>query len=329
MNLGAIKEYLGEDWLQTQACMKNMLASDIDLLNSTNESILSVSGKQMRPVLSLLVARACMAEVGSIPHDCWRYAAASELLHNATLLHDDVADESDQRRGKPTVNSLMGPSVSVLVGDYWLVRAVDCILEADRYSNEVVRIFAKTLGDLAKGEMFQLQKANSGDTTEEDYLRIIYSKTATLFEATVRAAVIGVDGSRELQDRMADFAVKLGLAFQIRDDVFDYSLDMNIGKPVGADILERKITMPLLGAFKAVDVETEKKIRDMVSSIALHPENRDAIVEFVKSNGGLEYAQKRLEELVDEALEDLSVLPDTQDRRYLEALARFVGNRKI
>lgn len=332
MDLTGIKEYLGEDWRRTLSCMKDMLASDIDLLDRTNESILSVSGKQMRPVLSLLVARASMAylgKTGELPHDCWRYAAASELLHNATLLHDDVADESDQRRGRPTVNSLMGPSVSVLVGDYWLVRAVDCILDAEVHSDDVVRVFAKTLGDLAKGEMFQLQKAGSGDTTEEDYLRIIYGKTATLFEATARAAVIGVGGDAALQDRMAGFAVKLGLAFQIRDDILDYSLDLNIGKPVGADILERKMTLPLLGAFRNVPAEKEAEVRRMISDIEAHPENRDAIVGFVKANGGIVYAQDRLCSFVDGALDDLDALPKSKDREYLEAFARYVGDRII
>ena len=177
MDIKAIREFLGQDWIAVQKRIASALQSDIALLNVTNESILSHSGKQMRPMLALIIARACSA--GNRASDATvRYAAASELLHNATLLHDDVADESDQRRGVPTIMSLMGPSVSVLVGDYWLVKAVELVLEASGDDMRVIRLFSKTLSDLAEGEMLQLQKAKSGDTDENDYLRIIYNKTA-------------------------------------------------------------------------------------------------------------------------------------------------------
>ena len=142
------------------------LASDIDLLDKTNKSILSHSGKKLRPVLSLLSARACSG--GFLTDDTVRYAAAAELLHNATLLHDDVADDSRQRRGMPTVMSLLGGRASVLLGDFWLVKAMENILKGDNSSSQVIRIFAKTLSDLAEGELLQLQKAETGDTTELD-----------------------------------------------------------------------------------------------------------------------------------------------------------------
>ena len=187
MDIKAIQEYLGESWTAVGERIRQALQSDIDLLNSTNESILSHSGKQMRPMLGLLMARACSCE--GITDSTISYAAASELLHNATLLHDDVADGSMKRRGVPTIMSLMGPSVSVLVGDYWLVKAMDLIMDADEGNGSgVMRIFSKTLKDLAAGEMLQLQKAQKGDTDEQDYLRIIYSKTASLFEATCVSA---------------------------------------------------------------------------------------------------------------------------------------------
>jgi len=327
MDLKELRSFLGSDWEMTQERIKGALACDIELLNTTNAAILENSGKQLRPLLSLLIARAVSRQ--PLSRDSWGYAAAAELLHNATLLHDDVADESDERRGRPTINSLMGPSVSVLVGDYWLVRAVECVLDADTYSAEVIRVFARTLSNLAEGEMFQLQKAQSVDTNEADYLRIIYNKTATLFEAAAISAVIGVGGSKEVQQSMTDFARNLGLAFQIRDDIFDYSLGMNIGKPVGADILERKITMPLLGAFLSAGKDEEDKVRKMIMEIENHPESRDAIVDFVIRNNGLEYAQKRLEEFTAEALKSLDVLGDSREKSYLQEIAHYVGARKI
>lgn len=327
MELQEVKEWLGADWTGVQEYISRALGSDIDLLNKVNASILSNSGKQLRPVLALLVAKACSG--GSVTDDTLRYAAAAELLHNATLLHDDVADQSDQRRGKPTVNSLMGSRASVLVGDFWLVRAVNLILGSSSLSNRVIRIFSKTLSDLAEGEMLQLQKAESGDTNEADYLRIIYNKTASLFEASVLSAAISVNASEKMCKAVTDFAVNLGLAFQIRDDIFDYSLGMNVGKPVGADILEGKITMPLLGAFANVSAERELCVRTMIRSISDTPQARETICEFVRNNGGVEYAQRSLGTFTRKALDSLELLPQSQSRDILEAMVEYVGERKI
>lgn len=325
MDIKDLKEYLGEDWKAVQNCITDSLDSDISLLNSTNESILSNSGKQLRPLLSLVMARACSC--GAAANEATvRYAAASELLHNATLLHDDVADDSDQRRGVPTIRSLMGPSVSVLVGDYWLVKAMELILGDADSDVKVIRIFSKTLSDLAEGEMLQLQKAQSGDTDEHDYLRIIYNKTASLFEAACVSAAISVGASEEYENASRDYAVALGLAFQIKDDILDYAGTESVGKPLGVDILEQKITMPLLGAF-AVCPEKEQHIRGLVKSIADHPENRDEIVAFVKGNGGLEYAVAQLDKYVSQAVSALAVLPPCVERDMLEELAYFTAKR--
>ncbi len=326
MDIKAIKEYLGNDWISVQERISSTLNSDIQLLNSTNDSILSHSGKQLRPLLSLMMARACSG--GSPLYDasvC--YAAASELLHNATLLHDDVADDSNQRRGVPTIMSLMGPSVSVLVGDYWLVKAVELVLEASDGDMRVIRLFSKTLSDLAEGEMLQLQKAQSGDTDEVDYLRIIYNKTASLFEAACVSAAISVRASCEFEKAAKDYAVALGLAFQIKDDILDYSGTDSVGKPLGVDILEQKITMPLLGAFVNAGADEEARIREKVRNIVDHPEYRDEIVRFVKENGGLEYSVQQLDRYVTEAVDALSVLPDSKEKELLAELAYFTAKR--
>ncbi len=326
MDIKAIREFLGQDWLAVQKRIASALQSDIALLNVTNESILSHSGKQMRPMLALIIARACSA--GKPASDATvRYAAASELLHNATLLHDDVADESDQRRGVPTIMSLMGPSVSVLVGDYWLVKAVELVLEASGDDMRVIRLFSKTLSDLAEGEMLQLQKAQSGDTDENDYLRIIYNKTASLFEAACLSAAISVDACPEYEKAAKDYAVALGLAFQIKDDILDYSGTDSVGKPLGVDILEQKITMPLLGAFVNAGPQEEERVREMVKNIPDNPQYRDVIVDFVKMNGGLEYAVEQLDRYVSEAVEALSVLPESREKDMLVELAYFTARR--
>ena len=251
MDIKAIQGYLGENWLAVGKRISDALHSDIDLLNSTNESILSHSGKQMRPMLTLLMADACSSE--GIADSTISYAAASELLHNATLLHDDVADGSTKRRGVPTIMSLMGPSVSVLVGDYWLVKAMDLIMDADEEDKgaRVMRIFSKTLKDLAAGEMLQLQKAQTGDTDEQDYLRIIYSKTASLFEAACVSAAMSVGAPKEYVEAARAYAVALGIAFQIQDDLFDTFGQGNVfGKKIGGDILNNKKTWLLTRAFE-------------------------------------------------------------------------------
>lgn len=328
MDLRRLKDYLGEDWKAVDGKIRNVLASGIPYLDSINDMLLSRSGKQLRPLISILIARACGG--GQANDASHRYAAAAELLHNATLFHDDVADHSDCRRGKPTVNSMFGQTVSVLLGDYWLVKAMDCLLAGGDAETclKVTRVFAKTLGDLAKGEMLQLDKAGEGNTTEADYESIIYSKTASLFEAAAVSAAVSVNASPEVEAAVGKYAVALGMAFQIRDDIFDYSCPSeSIGKPVGVDILERKMTLPLLGALRKVDAVKEKEIRSKVSGITDHPELGEEIISFVRENGGMEYASSRLDEFVSEAAAALEVLPDSSEKEILRDLAYFVGER--
>ena len=325
MDIKSIQAYLGNDWIAVQERIIGALHSDINLLNATNKSIFSNSGKQLRPLLALFMARLCSG--GQTSEASIRYAAAAELLHNATLLHDDVADESSQRRGVPTIMSLMGPSVSVLVGDCWLVKALELILQSAASDVRVIKIFSKTLSDLAEGEMLQLQMAQSGDTTQEDYLRIIYSKTASLFEAACLSAAVSVGADEAMEKAAVDYAVALGVAFQIKDDILDYDGTEAVGKPLGADILEQKITIPLLGALASVDAQEQERVRALIRDIVGHPENRDEIVAFVRANGGLEYAQRELDRYVSQAVEELSVFPEGEEKKVLVRLAHFTAKR--
>lgn len=328
MNLNEIKDYLDRDWKRTANYIEDSLKSDIDLLDKTNRSILSHSGKQLRPLVALLVARAC-SPGNTADEDSCRYAAGAELLHNATLLHDDVADDSDQRRGMPTIRSMMGPSVSVLIGDYWLVKAMGLILESRTDTGKVIRLFSSTLSDLAEGEILQLQKARSGDTDENDYIRIIFNKTASLFEAAAVSAAISVKAGEDTIRAVREYAVSLGLAFQIRDDIFDYSPEMDTGKPAGVDILEQKITLPLLGAFRNAGKEKESAIRERIGRISENPgQTREEILSFVRENKGIDYARKVLDSYIGKAVDALKQLPESQDRTYLEELAHFVAERQ-
>lgn len=325
MDIKKVREFVGADWQAVQERISGSLHSDISLLDMTNASILSNSGKQMRPLLTVLFARACSG--GKTTDATVRYASASELLHNATLLHDDVADDSAQRRGVPTIMSLMGPSVAVLIGDYWLVKALDLILSDGLSDTVVLKIFSKTLSALAEGELLQLQKAQNGDTVEEDYLRIIYNKTASLFEAACVSGVLSVSASEQYEAAAREYSIALGNAFQIQDDILDYDGTESVGKPLGVDVLEQKITIPLLGALSNVSEQEEKRIRGLVNDIVGHPEYRDEIVTFVKGNGGLEYSRMRLDEYVEKAVRALDVLPDSQEKTFLVELAYFTARR--
>lgn len=326
MDFSSIKDFLKEDLDKVNKLMESSLSTDIELLDKTNRAILSHNGKQVRPVLTLLVARACSG--GFTTDDTIKYAAAVELLHNATLLHDDVADDSPVRRGVPTVMSILGGRASVLLGDYWLVKGMENILASRNSSDKVIRIFASTLTDLAEGELLQLQKAETGDTLEKDYYRIIYDKTASLFVASAAAGAISVSATEEKMSAARTYAKCLGVAFQIRDDIFDYEENVEIGKPVGLDLKEKKITLPLLGALAKAGEERGREIRRKLCRIDDHPEYGGEIIEFVKSEGGIEYARKRLYEYVDNARIALRPFGNLQEVEMLCEIAEFTADRK-
>ena len=308
---------LGSDWTAYTGLVRECLRSDIPLLESLNGSLLSNGGKQLRPMLSLLMARA----IGKTTEESINYAAAAEILHNATLFHDDVADSSTLRRGKPTLSAIIGPTAAVLVGDFWLSRAVGLIVSMPHQSESIV-LFSKTLSDLAEGEMLQMQKASDADTTEDDYLRIVYCKTASLFETACRVAALSVDASPSLLEAAGKYGAAVGIAFQIRDDIFDYEQG-EIGKPVGIDLREQKITLPLLGAIRNVSPEEERAIRQKVSGIPEHPEDCDELRRFVLGHGGIEYAASRLSDFIRTAESALTGFPPSREKDVLIELARY------
>jgi octaprenyl-diphosphate synthase len=322
-----IKAYLQPGLEQVNVFINMALRSDIPLLDSTNRSLREHPGKMMRPMLALLVADAA-GEAAPPPEDTYRYAAATELLHNATLLHDDVVDGATERRGLPTVASILGGSTAVLIGDYWLEKCLQLVLGARREADRVLRLFAQTIGHLTEGELLQMQKASTADTTQADYLRIIYGKTASLFESAAMSAAISVAASEELIRAMGDYAYLLGLAFQIKDDIFDYEEEAaDIGKPVGIDLMEQKITQPLLCVLEKASSAEQQEIRSLVKNIPDHPENVDRVRAFVKENDGVALAGGVMDFYVEKAISCLESLPESKEKLYLARLARFVGQR--
>ena len=299
MSIADIHTFLGEDLSRVEAHIDAALRSDIHLVDSINHSLREHPGKMLRPMLSLLVA----AALGKVNETSYRYAAATELLHNATLLHDDVVDGAAERRGMPTVSSLLGSSAAVLIGDFWLVRCLDLILEAEVAPERVLRLFSNTLGHLSQGE-------------------------ASLFVTAALSAAISVDAPAPQCRAAETFAAKLGTAFQIKDDILDYLPDAALGKPVGLDLREQKITQPLLSALESVPQQEAAVIREKVAGIGDHPEWEADVRAFVAAQDGVARAKKVMNRCLEEALESLEAFPPSPAKAHLTALTRYFGDRQ-
>ncbi len=324
-----VVEYLGSDWIAFQKLLRQSIHSEMLLLNQVNAYLLEHSGKQLRPLLALLTGRA----ISGVCNDkVLRCAVAAELLHTGTLLHDDVADNSPRRRGAPTVMSLYSPTASVLVGDFWLSRGIDLILT--KCDNEVLSLFAGCLAKLAEGEMLQLEKASSLDATEEDYNTIIFCKTASLFKASMMSAAHSADVSAVQMEAVKSYSFHLGMAFQMMDDIFDYSTCLNVGKPVGVDILDKKFTLPFFGFLYNAPCEISSEFVERLRLLDMNSgeEEKQAMsreaLALVERYGGLDYAYNRLEQEISKAVTSLSVLDDSPAREYLVEFARYMSVRK-
>ncbi len=323
MDIKTIRKDIDHEWILFEELLRSTLLSSSDLLNSINSYLMESTGKQIRPLLSILASKAC-----GIPHrltiSC---AVVSEMIHTATLLHDDVADDSRYRRGKETVQSKFNPAASVLTGDYWLARALTLIV--NEKDMDVMRYFTKAVQELSEGELFQMQKAGTLDTTEEDYYRIIAQKTSSLFIAAIQSAVSTMSSDQKIVEGMGRYAYHLGLAFQIKDDIFDYAPQMNTGKPAGGDIMEKKLTLPLIAALKLATINERE---DMLESVRLAgPDDRNLAskaLELVEKYGGKQIAQTALEEQCNKALTCLEVLPDNVYKKHLITLTKYMGSRE-
>ena len=315
-----VQQYLGQAWTDFQRCFAASLQTDIPLLQQANQFLLEHGGKKLRPTFSLLIARALRGHCNELVVRC---AAASELLHTATLLHDDVADDAPVRRGVPTMQALYSPTTAVLLGDFWLAKAMDLII--DHPDKRVLHIFSKCLGDLSKGEMIQLEKAQKVDTTEADYSRIIYCKTTSLFEAAVVSAACSVEADEMELDCCRRYARHIGQSFQMMDDILDYSPELSIGKPTGQDLLEKKVTLPLFGLFACAPADVSDGIRQRMQ----HPDVAlvQDVFALVERYDAMAYAHERLNAEVRMAVEALAPIPESEAKTYLEKLARQMAVR--
>jgi octaprenyl-diphosphate synthase len=308
------------DMRAVDALIRRRLASDVLLVNQVAEHIVAGGGKRLRPMLVLLAARAA----GYRGEDHVQAAAIVEFIHTATLLHDDVVDESDLRRGRATANALWGNSASILVGDYLYSRAFQMMVELDRM--RIMQVMADTTNRIAEGEVLQLMHLNNPDTDEAAYRRVIERKTAVLFEAAGRLGAILAGLPREQEEAMAAFGLDLGFAFQIADDVLDYVADAAaLGKNLGDDLAEGKATLPVIHAMAHSPAPVAARIRAAIEAgdVSALPE----IVEAIRAAGSLEYARGRAIEHAARAEAAIAALPGSPHADALIALARFAIDR--
>lgn len=332
VDISRIKKELGKDWSGYQEALVSALSNKNAFVSKINNYLIENAGKQLRPVLSLLASGAC-GTINGISHHC---AAVSEMIHTATLLHDDVADNGDLRRGVPTVKAVFGQAASILAGDYWLSQALN---ELTRCGKDILACFTTAVKELSVGELIQMEKAELLDTTVEDYYTIISGKTASLFVAAMKSGAISVSASDVQLKAITEYAYELGVAFQIRDDIFDYTPTMDTGKNGGADIKERKITLPLLCAMDASSAEEANHMRAIISNIentftkggettSQEQEIIEEVNAFVKKYCGVAKAQTILDGHSKKAIAALAPLPQTKAKEYLTALAEYVGTRE-
>jgi len=322
VSLESLQSYLSDDMHAVDHVIRQSLYSDVALIRQVSEYIINSGGKRMRPALVLLSA-GCFNYSGSAHHTL---AAVVEFIHTATLLHDDVVDESELRRGRETANALFGNAASVLVGDFLYSRAFQMMVAVDNM--EIMRILSDATNTIAEGEVLQLLNCHDPDIDEDNYLRVIRYKTAKLFEAAGRLGAVISGGTKEQQDALARYGMHLGTAFQLIDDVLDYSGDfLKTGKNIGDDLAEGKPTLPLLYAMKHGTPEQTASIRHAIEHGGLT--EFQSVLAAIKDTQALQYTREVAQREVQAANAAISVLPDSNSKSALLQLAAFAVDRSF
>ena len=320
LDLPAIQALAAGDMAAIDALIRTRLASDVVLINQVAEHIVSAGGKRLRPMLVMLAGRA----TGTIGADHHQLAAIVEFIHTSTLLHDDVVDESDLRRGRSTANAIWGNAASVLVGDFLYSRSFQLMVELDRMP--VMRILADTTNRIAEGEVLQLLHVRNPDTDEAAYLNVIERKTAVLFAAGTRLGALASGADEATQQALYDYGMQLGYAFQIADDVLDYSGDADaLGKNLGDDLAEGKATLPLIHAMAQATPDVRARLRAAIETgdVGALPD----VLAAIEAAGSLDYSRARALEYAEAAERALDGLTDNDAVAALRGLARYAVER--
>ena len=319
-NFDSVKKYLKPQLHEFEKRFRESMRSQVPLLDTIMTYIVKRKGKQIRPMFVLLSADL----FGEINEKTFRGASLVELLHTATLVHDDVVDEANYRRGFLSINALWKNKIAVLVGDYLLSKGLLLSLKNEEF--DFLKILSHAVEQMSEGELLQLEKARKIDTSEDIYFEIIQKKTASLLSSSCTIGAASVIQDQEVLKKMAVFGEKIGLAFQIKDDLFDYGKH-SVGKPLANDLKDKKLTLPLLYSLRVSSSSTKKEIIKIIKS---GKSNKDfsRLIEIVNREGGIQYATNKMNQFRDEGLEILNAIPQTKNTSYLESLVNFVVERK-
>ena len=318
-----IKDPIYEEMEHFEQKFSDSMSSKVALLNRITHFIVNRKGKQMRPMFVFLTAK--LLGGGKVTERTYRGASVIELIHTATLVHDDVVDDSNQRRGFFSINALWKNKIAVLVGDYLLSKGLLLCIHNEDF--DLLKIISVAVREMSEGELLQIEKARNLDITEEIYFEIIRQKTATLLAACCAMGAQSVSDDKEALEQMRIFGELLGMAFQIKDDLFDYG-ETKIGKPTGIDIKEQKMTLPMIYTLNNVSSKERKWLIHSVKKYNTDKKRVKEVIQLVKDSGGLDYAQKRMETYRTEALDILMTFPKNAYRDSLELMVNYVITRK-
>ena len=317
-----IKKPIQQEMLLFEKKFKDSLNSKVPLLDKILHYIVKRKGKQMRPMFVFLSGKL----FGEINESSFRAASLIELLHTATLVHDDVIDDANMRRGFFSINALWKNKIAVLVGDYLLSKGLLMSLENEEY--DLLQIVSKAVKEMSEGELLQIEKARKLDIEEDVYFEIIRQKTATLIAACCACGAVTAKQDKETVERMRKFGELIGIAFQMKDDLFDYYNEDVIGKPTGIDIKEQKMTLPLIYTLRNCDRKQKKFIIQTVKNHNTNSDRVSKVLEIVKKSGGINYTLEKMKTYQEEALSLLKTFDDNESRKSLELLVNFVIERK-
>lgn len=319
--LSRIKDPIQTELNEFERYFRKSLKSSVPLLDIITNYVLRKKGKQVRPTFVLLSARM----FGEIGDPSYTAASLIELLHTASIIHDDVVDESFERRGFFSINALWKSKVAVLVGDYLLAKGLLLSVEHKQY--DLLEIVSIAVKEMSEGELLQIQKSRKLNINQEDYFEIIRKKTAALIAACTACGARSAGANEDQIKLMKEFGENAGIAFQIKDDLFDYERNGRIGKPTANDIKEKKMTLPLIHALEVCPSADRKRILSIIRHHNRNADKVDEVIEFVRNFGGLSYAQMKMEEYKNIAFEKLNHFKDSESKRSLESLLEFIIKR--
>ena len=320
-SLDQIKEPVKEHVKEFEKYFRSSMKSNVPMLDRITRYIVKRKGKQMRPLFVFLAAEIS----GGVNDSTYRGASLVELLHTATLVHDDVVDDSNERRGFFSVNALWKNKISVLVGDFLLAKGL--LLSLDNDDFELLKIVSNATREMSEGELLQMEKARRLDIEEDIYYEIIRKKTASLIASCCACGAYSASGDFELSEKMREFGEKVGMAFQIKDDLFDYQKTNNTGKPSGTDIKEKKMTLPLIYLLGQSGRLDKRRIINVIKKHNTDPDRVSALIKEVVDCGGIEYARQKMIAYRDEALEILESFEDSPARQSMAGLVMFTTER--